>query len=87
MSRLTLKQGTLCYVVPSCRASPPARAAVGRIVEVMAGPYERAPGGGRMTCYDVLYRGLIYYCRADKLRAINDPDADIGEPQGGTLTM
>ena len=85
MQRLIFNKGTFCYVVPSCRASPPARLAVGRIVEVIAGPYERTDGRGRLSYYHVHYQGLIFYCLADKLRAINDPDADVGEPQDGTL--
>jgi hypothetical protein len=87
MHQWKYKRGTFCYVVPSCRASPPARQAVSRIVEVIAGPYERPQGDGSATCYDVRYRGLLFYCQADKLRAINDPDADVGEPQDGTLAM
>lgn len=87
MQRLSLKQGTLCYVVTSCRASPSATAAVGKIVEVVAGPYERSRKDGRITCYDVGYHGVVFYCDANKLRPINDPDADVGEPQDGTLTM
>lgn len=87
MHRLIFKKGTLCYVVPSCRASPRARCAVGRIVEVVEGPYERTDARGRATCYHVRYHGLVFYCQADKLRAINDPDADVGEPQDGTLAM
>ncbi|NML13648.1 hypothetical protein [Azohydromonas caseinilytica] len=69
-----LKQGTFCYVVPSCRASPAASRAVGKIVEVMAGPYHRVQAGARETYYDVRYQGWIFYCHADKLRAINNPD-------------
>jgi hypothetical protein len=87
MHKTMFKKGTLCYVVPTCRASPRAQAALGRIVEVIAGPYERTDGGRQGTCYHVLYQGLVFYCLADKLRAINDPDADVGEPQDGTLAM
>jgi hypothetical protein len=87
MHQLMFKQGTFCYVVPSCRASPRARRAVSRIVEVIGGPYERPRDGSRMTCYDVRHQDLVLYCQADKLRAINDPDADVGEPQDGTLAM
>jgi hypothetical protein len=35
----------------------------------------------------VRHQGLVFYCQADKLRAINDPDADIGEPQDGSLAL
>lgn len=87
MPQSVFRQGTFCYVVPSCRASPTARTAVGRIVEVVHGPYQRPHGGDRMTCYDVRYQGVVFYCHADKLRAINDPDADIDEPQDGKLAM
>jgi hypothetical protein len=87
MHQLKLKRGTLCYVVSDCRASPSARGAVGRIVEVVAGPYERPRGASTATCYDVRHQGLVFYCQADKLRAINDPDADIGEPQDGSLAL
>jgi hypothetical protein len=82
-----LKQGTYCYVVSSCRASPVARGAVGRIVEVMAGPYERAFGHRRTACYDVRHEGLVFYCQADKLRAISNPDIDVGESEDGRRTM
>jgi hypothetical protein len=82
-----LKQGTYCYVVSSCRASPVARRAVGRIVEIMGGPYERATGQRRATCYDVRHEDLVFYCQADKLRAINDPDIDIGESRDGSAAM
>jgi hypothetical protein len=87
MHWLEFKQGTFCYVVPSCRASPSATRAVGKIVEVMAGPYERTQGDRSVICYDVRYQGLMFYCHADKLRAINDPDADVDQPQDGTLAM
>ena len=78
-----LKKGTYCYVVGSCRASPAAQHAVGKIVEVVAGPYNRA--GDAVSSYDVRYRNWILYCHADKLRAINDPDADVGERHNGNL--
>lgn len=81
------KPGTYCYVVTECRASPPARRAVGRIVEVVAGPYRRPRGEAAVTCYDVQYQGMVLYCEANKLRAINDPDADVGEPLDGTLSL
>lgn len=87
MQTLIFKPGTFCYVVTSCRASPAARTAVGRIVEVVAGPYERTDARGKAACYHVRHHGVIFYCLADKLRAINDPDADVGEPQDGTLAM
>ena len=61
--------------------------AVGKIVEVIAGPYQRPLRGAPMTCYNVRYQGQVFYCQADKLRAINDPDADIGEAQDGRLAM
>jgi hypothetical protein len=86
MHQFKFKHRTLCYVVSSCHASPRARRAVGRIVEVVGGPYERAQGDSTFECYDVRHEGLVYYCQTDKLRAINDPDADIGEPQDGTLS-
>jgi hypothetical protein len=79
-----LKRGTLCYVVTSCRASPAARRAVGKIVEVVAGPYERHNGGRLGVYYDVCHRGTTLYCQADKLRPINDPDLDLGEHCGPT---
>ena len=80
-----LKKGTFCYVVPTCRASPAAEGAVGKIVEVMAGPYTRTGTDSRAPVYEVGYRGWIYYCRTDKLQAINDPDADVGESEDGKL--
>ena len=81
-----LKRGTFCYVVPSCRASPAALRAVGKIVEVLAGPYVPARAAAAAgVCYDVKYQGRVFYCSAHKLRPINDPDADIGEPHDGTL--
>jgi hypothetical protein len=85
VGRPMLKRGTFCYVVTSCRASPVARRAVGRIVEVLTGPYGRGQGHTVATCYDVGYQGLVFYCQADKLRPINDPDIDIGEPHDGML--
>jgi hypothetical protein len=87
MRDLMFKPGTFCYVVPSCRASPRASRAVSRIVEVIGGPYGRPQERGRITCYDVRYQGQHFYCQADKLRAINDPDADIDAPHDGTLAM
>ena len=80
-----LKRGTFCYVVPSCVASPAARNAVGKIVEIVGGPFHRAAAGLRIASYNVHYRGLVFYCHAGKLRPINDPDADVGEPQDGSL--
>ena len=80
-----LKPGTLCYVKPTCRASPAARRAVGGIVEVVAGPYQRVHGTRRAHCYDVRHGDLVFYCQSDKLCAISDPDADVGEAHGGTL--
>jgi hypothetical protein len=85
MHQWMYKRGTFCYVAPGGRAGASARAAVGRIVEVVAGPYERPHREGSVTCYDVRYRGLLFYCQASKLRAISDPDADIGQPQDGSL--
>jgi hypothetical protein len=85
MPAFTLKPGTLCYVVSSCRASPPAQRAVGGIVEVVGGPYERAQGENTIRCYDVRRHGLVYYCQTEKLRAISDPDADIGRWHDGIL--
>ena len=35
-----IRIGTLCYVLPSCLASPPTQGAVGRIVEVVSAPYD-----------------------------------------------
>jgi len=84
--RRALKAGTLCYVVTSCRASPVAARAVGKIVDVVAGPYDRGGAGRGAPCYDVRYKGWVFYCEASKLRAINDPDVDIGEPSDGSLT-
>jgi hypothetical protein len=74
-----IKIGTLCYVVDNCVASPRARCAVGKIVEVVSLPYE-APDWTYLpgTYYDVQYKGCIFYCRSDKLRPISDPDADVG---------
>jgi hypothetical protein len=73
-----IRIGTLCYVVDTCVASPRARCAVGRIVEVVSPPYDAPdytylPG----TYYDVRFRERVFYCRSDKLRPISDPDADI----------
>ncbi|HTI47538.1 MAG TPA: hypothetical protein VMB76_13345 [Casimicrobiaceae bacterium] len=74
-----IKIGTLCYVVTDCVASPKARCAVGKIVEVVSQPYA-APDWTYLpgTYYDVRYRGAMFYCRGDKLRPISDPDADVG---------
>lgn len=73
-----LKKGTLCYVVPSCRASPAAQRFVCRIVEVLAGPHHGAGDGGPASYYDVRYRDWTLHCLADKLLPIHDPDADVG---------
>ena len=75
-----IKIGTLCYVVPSCLASPLTRQAVGRIVEVVSAPYE-APDQSYLpgTYYDVAFEGWTFYCRSDKLRPISDPGADVSE--------
>ena len=75
-----IRIGTLCYVLSSCRASPPARCAVGKIVEVVSLPYD-APDWTYLpgTYYDVLYQGNVFYCHSEKLRPINDPDADVRE--------
>jgi hypothetical protein len=77
-----LKKGTYCYVVPSCRASPAAQRAVGKIVEVLAGPHHGAGECGPASYYDVCYQDWVFYCLAEKLRPINDPDADIGNERG-----
>ncbi|XXQ52939.1 hypothetical protein ACA040_001601 [Xenophilus aerolatus] len=72
-----IRIGTLCYVVESCTASPATERAVGRIVEVCSAPYE-APNPWQYlpgTYYDVLFEGWTFYCHADKLRPISDPDA------------
>ncbi len=74
-----IRIGTLCYVVESCTASPATSRAVGRIVEVCSAPYE-APNPWQYlpgTYYDVLFEGWTFYCHADKLRPISDPDADV----------
>jgi hypothetical protein len=73
-----IKIGTLCYVVDTCIASPRARCAVGKIVEVVSCPYG-APDGTYLpgTYYDVRFRQCVFYCRSDKLRPISDPDAEI----------
>lgn len=73
-----IKIGTLCYVVDTCIASPRARCAVGKIVEVASVPY-RAPDYTYLpgTYYDVRFRGFLFYCRSDKLRPISDPNAEI----------
>lgn len=80
-----MKRGTYCYVVHTCRASPAASRAIGKIVEVVRGPYERTNGEAAYAAYDVHYRGLVYYCHAQMLRPINDPDADVDEFRDGTL--
>jgi hypothetical protein len=80
-----VKKGSFCYVVPSCRASPAAAHAVGKIVEVVAGPYQGADGGIRAVYFDVRYGSALFYCHADKLRPISDPDVDVSEPQDGRL--
>jgi hypothetical protein len=75
-----IRIGTLCYVDPTCLASPMTRRAVSRIVEVVAGPYE-APDGTYLpgTYYDVSFEGWTFYCRSDKLRPISDPGAEVSE--------
>ena len=80
-----LKRGTFCYVVTTCRASPAAARAVGKIVEVMRGPYDRLDAGSPAAAYDVHYQGVTFYCHADKLRPINDPDADLDAHHDGTM--
>jgi hypothetical protein len=82
-----IKIGTLCYVVPSCLASPRTQCAVGKIVEVVSLPYD-APDGTYLpgTYYDVRFEGCIFYCRSDKLRPISDPDADVTEWQAETVS-
>ena len=73
-----IRIGTLCYVVDSCTASPATERAVGRIVEVCSAPYE-APNPWQYlpgAYYDVLFEGWTFYCHADKLRPISDPDAE-----------
>jgi hypothetical protein len=79
-----IKKGTLCYVVPDCRASPRAMGALGRIVEVVAGPFGSPPSADAGTYYDVRFRQRLFHCQADKLRPINDPDADVGAPLDGS---
>jgi hypothetical protein len=83
-----IKIGTLCYVVPSCLASPKTQCAVGKIVEVVSLPYD-APDGTYLpgTYYDVRFEGRIFYCRSDKLRPISDPDADVTEWQTETVRV
>lgn len=75
-----IRVGTLCYVDASCLASPMTRRAVCRIVEVVSAPYE-APDWSYLpgTYYDVSFEGWTYYCRADKLRPISDPGADLAD--------
>jgi hypothetical protein len=82
-----IKIGTLCYVVPSCLASPRTQCAVGKIVEIVSLPYD-APDGTYLpgTYYDVRFEGCIFYCRSDKLRPISDPDADVTEWQTEAVT-
>jgi hypothetical protein len=77
-----IRIGTLCYVVATCRASPAARCAVGKIVEVVSGPYD-APDWTYLpgTYYDVRYESWVFYCHREKLRPISDPDADVGETE------
>ena len=81
-----LRLGTLCHVVDSCRATPSARSAVGRIVEVVSLPYE-APDWTYLpgTYYDVRFEGRVFYCRSDKLRPISDPDAEIVEREDDSV--
>ena len=81
-----IKIGTLCYVVATCRASPAARCAVGKIVEVVSSPYH-APDWTYLPglYYDVKYEGWIFYCHSEKLRPISDPDADVREREWETL--
>ncbi|RYF34312.1 MAG: hypothetical protein EOO26_04995 [Comamonadaceae bacterium] len=75
-----IRIGTLCYVVPSCMASPATEKAVGKIVEVASAPYE-APDASYLpgTYYDVLFEGWTFFCRSDKLVPISDPGADVGD--------
>lgn len=75
-----IRIGTLCYVDTSCEASPPTRAAVGRIVEVVSAPYT-APDDSYLpgTYYDVAFEGWTYFCRSDKLHPINDPGAELAD--------
>lgn len=77
-----IRIGTLCYVVPSCMASPATSKAVGKIVEVVSAPYD-APHDGYLpgTYYDVSFEGWTFYCRSDKLVPISDPGADVGDWQ------
>jgi hypothetical protein len=63
-------------VRPNCQAGPAARHVVGRIVEVLRGPYR--PQGSFQPCYEVSYRGLTFYCAAAKLAPISDPDLSTG---------
>lgn len=81
-----IRIGTLCYVVPSCRASPAARCAVGKIVEVVSGPYG-APDWTYLpgSYYDVKYQSWIFYCHSEKLRPISDPDADVRDTEDEAL--
>ena len=81
-----IKIGTLCYVVDTCIASPRARCAVGKIVEVVSSPYDAPdytylPG----TYYDVRFRECVFYCRSDKLRPISDPDAEVTQRDEETV--
>jgi hypothetical protein len=75
-----IRIGTLCYVDPSCLASPMTRHAVCRIVEVVSAPYE-APDWTYLpgTYYDVNFEGWTFYCRSDKLRPISDPGAEVAD--------
>ena len=81
-----LKIGTLCYVVSTCRASPAARCAVGKIVEVVSAPYQ-APDWTYLPglYYDVRYEDWIFYCHSEKLRPISDPDLDVEEDERDRL--
>lgn len=82
-----IRIGTLCYVLPSCVASPLTQQAVGRIVEVVSAPYE-APDDWRYlpgTYYDVAFEGWTFYCHADKLRPISDPGAELSQAEADAL--
>jgi hypothetical protein len=81
-----IKVGTLCYVVPSCAASPLTQRAVCRIVEVVSAPYQ-APDWTYLpgTYYDVTFEGWTFYCRSDKLQPISDPGIDVSEPASESI--
>ena len=81
-----IKIGTLCYVVPSCVASPLTQRAVCRIVEVVSAPYD-APDWTYLpgTYYDVQFEGWTFYCRSDKLQPISDPGIDVSEPASESI--